>query len=400
MPARTLLALLLTLPLLGPALAGCGEGGDGYGLRLEEPAQEQETTAAGNTTGLPLELPQGFGISYFARGLSSPRVIEWDPDGNMVVSIRGQGRVVALPDRDGDGTADETIQVIGGLTGPHGLAFRQEGEDWKLYIAETDQLVRYDYDRENLKAENPRPVVDLPTGGGHSTRTIMFLPEPEQDRLLVSIGSSCNVCIETDDRRAKIMVTGPEGPELDDYAVGLRNSVFMTLKPGTSEVWATEMGRDFLGDDEPPDELNIIRDGNDYGWPTCYGANTHDEEFDTREYNGDPCAGKVPAQVELQAHSAPLGLAFLPQDWPEPYGGNLVVAFHGSWNRSERTGYKLVLVRLSGNGAHEGTDDFITGWLQPNGDVLGRPAGVSFHDGVLYVTDDDAGDVYRITYEP
>ncbi len=379
------------------AAAGCGSK-TATPTPEPVPAPGPGTPGAGhNTTGIDLTLQPGFSIDIFASGLVDPRVIAWDPAGNMLVSVPSQGRVVALPDPGNTGAAQGVVDVITGLNLPHGLAFRTAGGATQLYIAETDQVAVYDYDQANLKALNKTKIVDLPGGGEHFTRTIMFMPN--QDRLLIAVGSDCNVCYESDPRRAAVSACNPDGGNFGVFASGLRNSVFLTVRPGTNEVWATEMGRDLLGDDLPPDEINIIQEGNDYGWPTCYGQNVHDSQFDPNPSSANPCAGKTPAHIIMQAHSAPLGLDFFPASgWPSGYGGNLVVAFHGSWNRSLPTGDKVVLFRVDAQGNYQSVEDFITGWMQPNGSYLGRPTGVSFHGNALYIADDVLGYIYRVTY--
>lgn len=358
--------------------------------------EEEGTPAPENTTSLPLVLPDGFHISVFAQGLGAPRVIAFDPQGIILVSVPAQGTVVALPDRNGDGIADKTVTVISGLNKPHGLAF-YEG---KLYIAETDQVALYDYDPITMKATNKKKIIDLPGGGNHFSRTIGFGPD---GRLYIALGSSCNVCNEKDSRRASILVADPDGSNVKTYATGLRNSVFLVWNTD-GRMWATEMGRDLLGDDMPPDEINIISEGGNYGWPVCYGKNIHDTNFDKNTYIRDPCSDMVPPAVELQAHSAPLGLAFVPvsqsSQWPSDYYGNLIVAFHGSWNRTKPTGYKLVRIKLDAQGNYLGTEDFITGWISDEG-VFGRPVDVVVRpDGAMYVSDDKAGVIYKITYAP
>lgn len=388
--ALALLALALTL-----ISAGCGGAGE-EDSRSSPPSAPEP--GAGNTTGLPLSLPDGFSISHFAEGLTRPRVLLLDGNGVLLVSDTAAGRVVALPDRDGDGAADEERTVVEGLDTPHGIAF-PPSDPSKLYVAETSRVSVYDYDAASLSASGGRAILDLPGGGSHVTRTIMFLPG-SPDTLLVSVGSSANVTHADRGTRAAIFASGPDGAGYREYATGLRNAVFMTVRPGTDEVWVTEMGRDGLGDNLPPDEINIVTEGGDYGWPNCYGKNVHDTRFDTAAYppGRDPCAGMIPSHIDLQAHSAPLGLAFVESTaWPPGYRGDLLVCFHGSWDRSEPTGDKVVLVRLDGAGAYEGVEDFITGWQRPDGSRLGRPAGVLFDAaGTAYIADDMAGTVYRV----
>lgn len=364
---------------------------------LSLPGKNMASTFAGK--GLPFSYPPEFELSVFAEGLDGPRVIAFDPAGTMLVSMPGAGRVVALPDHDGNGRADRIVTVAEGLDRPHGIAFRCDAAPCRLYIAETDQVTVFDYDRENLKAAHGGKLVDLPGGGRHFTRTILFLPPPRQDKLLIAVGSSCDSCEEKDWRRAGILIADHDGASLRPFATGLRNAVFMRVHPGTGEIWATEMGRDFLGDDLPPDEVNIIRDGHDYGWPSCYGKNVPDREFAAGAAGAGSCPGKTPSAIDIQAHSAPLGLDFFPLagGWPEKYRGTLLVAYHGSWNRSIPTGYKIVLYRFDEKGAYRSEEDFSTGWLTGENSSVGRPADLRIMpDGVLYISDDKAGVIYRL----
>lgn len=346
----------------------------------------------GDPVGFPLALPDGFSISIFAKNLPGARVMKLDARGNMWVSQTRQGQVSLLEVEDGKVVSQNA--VFRGLNNPHGLAFDPDDEN-TLYIAEEHRVSRTRvYSDASLEK-----MADLPDGGGHFTRTLLF----KGDELLISVGSSCNVCYEQDSRRAKVLIANKDGSNLRDFAVGLRNSVFLATNPFTGGVWATEMGRDLLGDNVPPDEINILREGGDYGWPICYGKNTHDTNFDRNTYVRNPCEepDALPSHVDLQAHSAPLGLAFVPDsgDWPEEWRGDLLVAYHGSWNRSIPTGYKLVRIRLDNLGNPEGIEDFVTGWLQ-GGRALGRPVDVLItDDGVMYVSDDHAGVIYKIIYE-
>ena len=263
-----------------------------------------------------------------------------------------------------------------------------------------EQLAVYDYDEKNFKAVNKKKILDLPAGGRHFTRTMVFLPPPD-NRLLISVGSSCDTCVEQDWRYAKVLSANPDGSNFKVFSSGLRNAVFMALHPLTKQVWVTEMGRDFLGDDLPPDEINILQEGKDYGWPYCYGKQAHDDKFDPKGLKKDFCKQTVPSHLDLQAHSAPLGLAFFPETgWPQEYRHNLLVAFHGSWNRSVPTGYKVVRIKLDEKGNYLGIEDFITGWLTGQG-ALGRPVDLVIkNNGEIYISDDKAGMVYRVLYKP
>lgn len=352
----------------------------------------------------PLTLPRGFSISVFAENLGKPRVIINAPNGGFLVSIPDQGKVVKIADKDGDGKAEEIKTIVDKLNRPHGLLLKCYDENQcQLYVAETSQVSLFDYDLVNDQALNKKKIIDLPDGGGHWTRTIIETPwdEREKTQLLISVGSTCNVCNETDWRRAKVLIADLDGNNLREFAAGLRNAPFMAIHPVTGNIWVTEMGRDWLGDDLPPDEINILAEGQDYGWPICYGQNIHDNDFDKNQYIQDPCAGKIPAHIDIPAHSAPLGLAFIPEEgWPEDMWYDLLVAYHGSWNRSTPTGYKIVRYRLDAQGNYQSEEDFISGWLN-DGSLLGRPVDILIQPGgVMYITDDKAGVVYRVTYQP
>lgn len=372
----------------------------GAGTAITPPAGD--IAAEINSTDMPLTLPPGFAISIFAEGLGSPRVITHDPTGTILASIPKQGKIVALPDRDGDGKADETITVISGLKNPHGMAWKCEvtPESCVFYVAEENALASYDYDGATMKATNRKKLADIDGGGNHTSRSLLFMAYPDHDTLLVSIGSTCNVCDEDNEQRAKIFAYDTMAGTFTEYARGLRNAPFMTIHPVSGDIWATEMGRDLLGDDTPPDEINIIKKGSNYGWPICYGKNIHDTSFDKKTYIRNPCMApfETPSYIDLQAHSAPLGLAFFQEEtWPEEYWYNMLVAYHGSWNRSVSTGYKIVRYKLDANGNVLGSDDFITGWLKGD-DALGRPVDIMIEPGKIYVTDDKTGVIYLVRY--
>ena len=335
-----------------------------------------------------IKLPRGFKIEVFASGLNSPRFMAFSPDGVLFATIINDGEVIALPDKDNNGKADRTVTFVEGLSTPHGIDFHKG----YLYIGETNQIVRFKYpglDSEPGKKEIVVP--NLPTGG-HATRTVRFGPD---GRMYVSIGSSCNACIEKDERRAAIVQFNPEGSGGKIFASGLRNSVGITWNPETKELWATDNGRDWLGNDLPPEEINIVKQGRNYGWPYCYGDRIPDPKYG----NPESCTQTTPPAFKMQAHSAPLGLTFYTGKlFPEEYRGDLFVAFHGSWNRTEPTGYKVVRIKIKG-GVPEKIEDFASGWLQGLR-AWGRPVDVIVGpDGSLYVSDDRGGIVYRITID-
>ncbi|MBI2405798.1 PQQ-dependent sugar dehydrogenase [Candidatus Microgenomates bacterium] len=377
--------------------------------------------SVGDTPSFPLKLPQGFQIGIFAKNLGNARDLEFTSRGTLLLSIPADGRVVALPDRDGNGVADSVIDVLTNLERPHGLAFY----NGKLFVAEETQVVRYKWDEENLTATKDKVLFSLPKGGRHFTRSISFNPSASfgqtQDRrsgqvgqMFVSIGSTCDVCFEKHEWLAGVIVSDEDGTSPRVWAKGLRNSVFITVNPQTGELWGTEMGRDWLGDNLPPDEVNIIKDGKDYGWPVCYGTRVHDTDFDKRAYIQIipqlPCGTTEPPVYEIPAHSAPLGLTFIPSvreeqaslinssQFPKEWQGDLLVSYHGSWNRSTPIGYKVVRLDVEGNTVR-GEEDFITDFLQGS-QTLGRPVDLIFDkEGSLYISDDKAGVVYKVINE-
>ncbi len=346
-----------------------------------------------DSSDLPLKLPKGFSVSIFAKDLPGARVMRFDHLGNIWVSRTSAGAVTRLDVKNGQ--VVKQSDVFSGMQKPHGLAFDPQDNNF-LYVAEENRIRSF---RVDEGAGNGKEVLSLPSGGGHFTRTAGFGPD---GGLYVSVGSSCNVCRESDQRRATILRFDPATKQSRVFARGLRNAVFFTWNPADGQMWATEMGRDWLGDDLPPDEINIIKDGQNYGWPICYGKNIHDTDFDKNAYIRNPCSEpfETGSFIDIPAHSAPLGLAFIPPNssWPEDYWHDLIVAYHGSWNRSEPAGYKVVRYRFDKNGSYGGVEDFITGWLAPDG-ALGRPVDVLVQPGgVMYISDDKAGVIYRVVY--
>lgn len=342
-----------------------------------------------------LKLPAGFHIAEYAQ-VDEPRMMTFSPGGVLLVSSMGDGKIVALPDPKHTGKAERSVIVFEGLREPHGLAFYQG----KLYVAENQRVRRYDWDESTLHASNPQQVADLPSGGGHSTRTVLF----HGGKMYVSAGSSCNVCIEKDERRATVMEFNPDGSGQKIFAKGLRNAVGMAVNPKTDTVWVTVNGRDMLGDDLPPETVyDLGKTGGDAGWPYCYGDRIPDPNFTPP--GNDRCKSVLEPKVQAQAHSAPLGIAFGEGTmFPPEYRNSSYVAFHGSWNRSVPTGYKVVRVKLDDKGQPiGGAEDFITGWLAPGetkkGRWMGRPVGIVFgSDGSMYLSDDTGGVVYRVTW--
>lgn len=348
---------------------------------------------------MPFEVPEGFRATLYSKDTPGARVITRDPRGVMTVSLTNEGRVVLLPDEDGNSVADAVIDLITNLQAPHGIVFDcpSNGNTCTLYVAEETAVTAYEYNPENRTTTLEKTVMTLPSDGGHSTRTLHM--HPDGRHLLVSTGSSCNVCDEKDPLRAAIYSIDLETYTSLRFAWGLRNTVFMATHPVTGDIWGSDMGRDLLGDDIPPDEINILRDGSWYGWPWFYGKSVFDERY---EPGVEPSFAydAVGSHIDIPAHSAPLGIAFVPEEgWPEEYWHDLIIAYHGSWNRSEPTGYKLVRFDLTPEGELDGIQtDFMTGFFNAEGKLLGRPAGLMIEPGgTLYVSDDRAGAIYKIS---
>ncbi|MBA3823715.1 MAG: PQQ-dependent sugar dehydrogenase [Ktedonobacterales bacterium] len=335
-----------------------------------------------------LQVPAGFSISLFTSGLRGSRFITFAPNGTLLVAERNSGAISALPDATHAGKASAKQVVVSGLKDPTSLVI----DHGYLYVGEADQVSRYALSA-NLTASGKTVLVpNLPTGGSHITRTVLVGTD---GMLYVSVGSSCNNCIEANAQRATVMQYHLDGNGGRIYARGLRNAVGLANNPVTGEVWVTNNGRDNLGDDIPPETLYALKDGGNYGWPRCHAGTIIDPDLG---HAGD-CNGVQMPLLAMQAHSAPLGLAFTTGTaFPAAYHG-LFVAFHGSWNRTIPTGDKVVYIPLDAKGNVAGkAQDFVTGW-QTNGHDSARPVGLAFGpDGALYISDDATGSIFRMTY--
>lgn len=338
-----------------------------------------------------LRVPPGFNIAIFAADLQGARMMAVSPEGTLHLARRGD--VVALPDADRDGRAEPKV-VLSGFTNAHTLAFR----DGYLYVGTTPAVVRVPWSMGAPRGD-PEVFVELPssTPAVHVSRSILF---GRDGRLYVSIGSSCDVCIEGDPRRTTIQVFDADGRNGRTFAAGLHNAVGLDWDAGTGRLWAADTGQDGLGDDAPPEEINLLEDGRHYGFPFFHGQNvgSHVPEIAGAPRTVDATRA-VPPVLELPAHSTPLGLTFYTGTrFPEEYR-TMYVSLHGSTRRSARNGYKVIRVRME-NGRPVASDDFATGWLK-DGVVSGRPRGlVTGPDGALYVSDDNKGFIYRIAYGP
>lgn len=346
-------------------------------------------------TGMNFTVPPGMRAEIFASNLSGARDIVQDGFGNFWVSRPSAGIVTHL-EMSGS-TVRAAYDIFKGLKNPHGLTIDPTtGID--LFIAEETSIKK-----ARLYSDAPvQTIATLPAGGRHTTRTLGIGPD---DRLYVSIGSTCDVCVEANELHGTIISMTKDGKDQKIVARGLRNSVFFTWSPVDGTMWATDMGRDMLGNDLPLEEVNIIKESLDsarddiphYGWPFCYGNRVRDTSFQPST-NFD-CATTEPPHLTLPAHIAPLGLTFIPEEgWPEQYWYDLLVAEHGSWNSTVPVGYDIVRIPLDAQGNREGeTVPFLSGFHTGSA-ANGRPVDVMAQPGgVLYVTDDKKGVVYRLT---
>ena len=335
-----------------------------------------------------IKLPEGFHIRIYAEGVTGARSMSLSPDGTLFVGTRPSGRVYALRDEDGDHKAERIIVLARGLNNPNGVAVK----NGDLYVAEINRILRY----RNIEAQldnPPQPEIvndAFPTDRSHGWKFIRFGPD---GLLYVPVGAPCNIC-NRGDPYASIGKLDANGT-FRIIARGIRNTVGFDWHPETGELWFTDNGRDRMGDDVPPDELNrITADGQHFGYPYCHGASIADPVFGDQRSCGEFIA---PVQ-NLGPHVAALGMRFYTGNmFPEEYHNQIFIAEHGSWNRSSKIGYRVTLVRLNGNRAVS-YEPFAEGWLQGESN-WGRPVDVLvMPDGSLLVSDDQAGLIYRISY--
>lgn len=334
-----------------------------------------------------LQVPPGFRLQLWAE-VPDARSLALGEQGTVFVGTRRDGRVFALRDSDGDGKADRRWTLMEDGDMPNGVAFR----DGALFIAESGAVWRLDGIEEHLD-EPPTPVRvrSLTAYRHHGWRYLAFDPD---GRLYISMGAPCNVC--DPGPFGSIWSMRPDGSDFHPFARGVRNSVGMAFHPRSGELWFTDNGRDLLGDDLPPDELNHApRPGLHFGYPYCHGGDLPDPEF----AQGHSCAEFTPPVQRLGPHVASLGLRFYTGgQFPAEYRGQLLIAEHGSWNRSTPIGYRVSLVRLHGDRALS-YEPLVSGWLQASGRVSGRPVDLLvLGDGSLLISDDAGGRIYRLSY--
>jgi glucose/arabinose dehydrogenase len=335
-----------------------------------------------------IKMPEGFNISTFAS-VPGARSLARSPSGVLFVGTRGD-KVFAVTDTNNDFTADRVYEIADGLFMPNGVAFR----DGALYVAEVNRILRYDNIDPRL-GNPPVPIIindAYPSDRSHGWKFIAFGPD---GKLYVPVGGPCNVCEPDDPIYASITRLNPDGTGREIFASGIRNTVGFDWHPQTGELWFTDNGRDNLGDNIPPDELNRAPSpGMNFGFPYCHGGDIPDPQFGSRH----ACSEFTPPEIKLGPHVASLGMRFYTGSmFPAEYRNQIFIAEHGSWNRSTPIGYRISLVRLV-EGRAVSYETFADGWLE-DGDVWGRPVDLlAMPDGSMLVSDDYGGKIYRITY--
>jgi glucose/arabinose dehydrogenase len=368
---RVFIALILLLPII-------------WGISCA-PAKNKKGVYLGDIT-----LPPGFSINIYADNVENARSLVLGDSGTLFVGTRSAGKVYAVLDRNHDARVDEVITIAEGLNMPNGVAFR-EGS---LFVAEVNRVLRYDRIESRL-INSPKPVIvtdSFPKDSHHGWKFIRFGPD---GKLYVPVGAPCNVCERINPIYASITRINADGSIPEIFAHGVRNTVGFDWHPNTGELWFTDNGRDWLGDDLPPDELNRApRKGMHFGFPYCHGGTIADPEFGSKR----KCEEFVPPSIALGPHVAALGMRFYTGTmFPDLYRNQIFIAEHGSWNRTSPIGYRISLVRLHGSQAIS-YEVFAEGWLK-NGRAWGRPVDVLvMPDGALLVSDDRAGVIYRISY--
>jgi glucose/arabinose dehydrogenase len=367
------LSVMISLVLL-PSLSSCATARGRQGIHLNK-----------------IQLPPRFEISIYASNIENARSMAIGDKGTLFVGTRTAGNVYAIVDRNRDNKADEIFTLAKGLNMPNGVAYR----DGALYVAEVNRVLRFDDIEDRLR--NPlKPVIvrdDFPTDRHHGWKFISFGPD---DNLYIPVGAPCNICERGDERYASIMRMQPDGKGLEIFAHGVRNTVGFDWNSKTKELWFTDNGRDWLGDDRPPDELNHAPGkGLHFGFPYCHGGTIPDPDYGANR----SCNEFTPPVMQLSPHVAALGMRFYTGTmFPPEYHNQIFIAEHGSWNRTVPIGYRITLVRLEGDRAVH-YKVFAEGWLK-NGRAWGRPVDVVvMPDGALLVSDDRAGAIYRISYK-
>jgi len=343
-----------------------------------------------------LKLPAGFALNVFARNLGNARWMAVTEDGTVLVSQTEQGTVTALQDTDGDGSADRQHTVVSGLEDVHGLALKGD----QLFVATPTQVL-VGVLGEDFSLRDQRVLADgLPSGQAHYKRTLRFAPGGE---LMLSVGSSCNACVEDSEERATLLRVDPDTGARSIFARGLRNTMGFDWHPQTGALWGMDHGADLRGNNQPPEELNLLVENRHYGWPYVYGQRTVDTEMEPPpNMSAEEFAQTTePSVLDYQAHSSPIGFTFYrAEQFPEEFRNSAFAAMRGSWNRLPPTGYKVIRIVYDTKGDPVSAEDFVTGWLLEGGRTqFGRVAGVAVaKDGSLLIAEDENGIIYRVRF--
>jgi len=338
-----------------------------------------------------IKLPHGYTVTLFADDVPNARALALGKNGTIFVGSRNNGSVYALQDIDQDGKADRRYIIASGLNLPNGVAYK----DGSLYIAEINRIIRFDNIDQRLQ-NPPKPTVvydQFPNKKHHGWKYLRFGPD---NRLYTAVGAPCNICDPKEKIYTSLVRLNPDGSEMEILARGIRNSVGFDWQPGTNLLYFTDNGRDHLGDDIPPDELNKwTQKGQHFGYPYCHGGDIPDPEYG----QGKDCKTYTKPEWKFKAHMTPLGIHFYRgQQFPKSYHQQLFVAQHGSWNRSTPHGYRIALLKFN-QGKVVSEQVFAEGWLTRGGKAIGRPVDIlELADGSLLVSDDLAGVIYKITY--
>jgi glucose/arabinose dehydrogenase len=347
--------------------------------------------------------PEGFKVDLMATGLDTPRQIVTAPNGDLFFAESNPGRIRVLRGVTSDGKAQTNEVFASDLTMPYGIAFYPPGPNPQyVYVGNTNSVVRFPYRNGDLKARGPAEMIaSLPGGGryggGHWTRNLAFSNDGK--KLFVSVGSHANVADDAAEKdRADILEFNPDGSGQRIYAYGIRNASGLTINRETGQVWVSVNERDGLGDNLPPDYITHVQDGGFYGWPWFYLGPNQDPRFEGKR--ADLKEKVIVPDVLLQSHSAPLSLIFYEgKQFPAEYRGDIFATSHGSWNRANRTGYKIIRVPMRNGKAVGEYEDFVTGFVKNDSDVWGRPVGITMaSDGSLVFTDDASNSVWRVSY--
>jgi len=339
-----------------------------------------------------LHIPTGFSLSIYADNVPNARSLALGDNGIVFVGSGPEGKVYALQDKDQDGIAEQRYIIAENLSMPNGVAYK----NGSLYVAEISRIIRFDNISQQLK-NPPKPIVvfdQFPTDTHHGWKYLRFGPD---NKLYTAVGAPCNICKPDKDIYASLLRLNADGTQFEIIGHGIRNTVGFDWQPESQALFFTDNGRDYLGDDLPPDELNHwTTKGDHFGYPYCHGGDIADPEFGADK----KCKDFTPPAWKFKAHIAPLGLRFYQgQQFPAEYKNQLFVAQHGSWNRTEPQGYRVVLVKFNHEQAIS-EQDFISGWLNKDGEVLGRPVDIlTLANGSLLISDDKLGVIYKVSYQ-